>query len=119
MKKIEVELERVRNLKENSSYWFKDERPLNIIWEDDPLSTIPGISPTKIKKLNQVGITKLSHLKNKIGEELINLHSKLTGISMKKLQELKNTSCNVGKCPYRMINYTSFQNLANAIGEKK
>ena len=63
MKKIEVELERVRNLKEKSSYWFKDERLLNIIWEDDPLSTIPGISPTKIKKIESSRYYKTISLK--------------------------------------------------------
>ena len=38
-----------RNLKGNSLCWFKNERPLNITWEEDPLTNIPGITPKIVK----------------------------------------------------------------------
>ena len=52
-KKIEEKLKRVRNLKENSSCWFKNERALTILWGDDPLTIIPRTGPTKVKKWSQ------------------------------------------------------------------
>ena len=52
-KRIEEEIERVRNLGRNSSAscWVKIERPKNKSWEDDPLTIFSGNGTNQNKQI--------------------------------------------------------------------
>ena len=55
---MKSEISRVRNLP-NGKGWTKNERPKGEIWEQDPISVLPRFGPVLMRKMKEMGVSKV------------------------------------------------------------
>ena len=110
VKHINEECKRVRALKGKCLPWYVNTRPPNQHWMNDSVKLLKGAGGTKGDKLISSGILTVANMKEHDDNQLLTLASTLSGISVAKLTEWRDTAAQPGTCPYEIVDYRKSTN---------
>ena len=84
--------------------------PPNQIWMGDSIKKLPGAGGAKGQKLVENQIFTVADMKEQDDAQLLTLASALSGVSLSKLTEWRDSSAQPGTCPYEVLDYRKYTN---------
>ena len=110
---MKSEISRVRNLP-NGKGWTKNERPKGEIWEQDPISVLPRFGPVLMRKMKEMGVSKVIDIMTMDDNDMQQISSKLKGLTMVSIKKTKDHAVSHAKpgcCQHQSVDYRKTVNL--------
>ena len=105
-KKIQDEIQRVKNLKGKLPPWYINDRPKNEFWEEDTIDKLPGVGSKVAASLKAIDIALISDLGliSEVDLQDVESMTKDPNLTEQKLRGLLNTvrQSKKGSCPYQV-----------------
>ena len=76
----------------------------------DSIKKLPGAVGAKGQKLVESGILTVADMKEQDDDQLLTLAPALSGVSLSKLIEWRDSSAQPGTCPYEVLDYRKYTN---------
>ena len=76
----------------------------------DSIKKLAGAGGAKGQKLVESGILTVANMKEQDNAQLLTLVSTLSGVSLSKLTEWRDSSAQPGTCPYEVLDYRKYTN---------
>lgn len=115
-KLVKVELRRVRDLPNGKvGGWVKDTRPKGRVWEEDPLSFLPGVGKVAVGALEKQGIKQVKDLlaMDEVQLDMVVAAAGSRAVTKKKIEKWRKYGVDFatpGRCRDTIVDYRTCEN---------